>query len=128
MTYGINGDHEADKIKQDYFRRLKFTYLEQEAKREFLDSITGDEPKGARPGENEERGEQRVDTSPSCHVSFRKEVWPLTYESISEQINARKKAALKTTKAEVDEMRETALRLAQENATSEWSCHSARIV
>ena len=32
-------------------------YLEQEAKRNFLFSITGDEPQGVRPGENEERGE-----------------------------------------------------------------------
>jgi hypothetical protein len=41
---------------QDHFRRLKFNYLEQEAKRNFLFSITGDEPQGVQPGENEALG------------------------------------------------------------------------
>jgi hypothetical protein len=39
-----------------YFRNLKFKYLEQEAKRSFLFSITGDEPQRVMPGENEELG------------------------------------------------------------------------
>ena len=49
--------------RQDYFRRLKFTYLEQEAKRNFLFSITGDEPQSVAPGENERLGSQ-------AHVSL----------------------------------------------------------
>ena len=41
---------------QDCFRRLKFNYLEQETKRNFLFSITGDDPRAVSPGENEALG------------------------------------------------------------------------
>ncbi|WRT67088.1 uncharacterized protein IL334_004054 [Kwoniella shivajii] len=74
--------------QKDYFRRLKFTYLEQEAKRHFLSSIMGDEPQRVEPGENEER----------------------------ELINTEKKAALKTTKSSIEEMRSMTVKLAEENA------------
>jgi len=43
---------------KEYLRRLKFTHLEQEAKRKFLVSITGDEPQRVQPGDNEELGER----------------------------------------------------------------------
>lgn len=47
----------AELIKvQDCFRRLKFNYLEQETKRNFLFSITGDDPRAVSPGENEALG------------------------------------------------------------------------
>ncbi|ORY33785.1 hypothetical protein BCR39DRAFT_519226 [Naematelia encephala] len=75
--------------QKEYFRRLKFNYLEQEAKRKFLVSITGDEPQGVQPGENEER----------------------------EMINREKKARLKAAKAELDSMRSEAIDLATANAT-----------
>ncbi|CAD6569536.1 MAG: hypothetical protein TREMPRED_005287 [Tremellales sp. Tagirdzhanova-0007] len=82
----VKDEMEAQK---EYFRRLKFTYLEQEAKRYFLFSITGDEPQGVQPGENEQL----------------------------EQSNAQKKAALKATKADIDQMQVEALQLAKGNAT-----------
>ncbi|WWD15623.1 hypothetical protein CI109_100045 [Kwoniella shandongensis] len=74
--------------QKDYFRRLKFTYLEQEAKRHFLASITGTEPQRVEPGENEER----------------------------ETINAAKKASLKSTKSTIEEMRAQTVQLAEDNA------------
>ncbi|WWC69508.1 uncharacterized protein I206_103450 [Kwoniella pini CBS 10737] len=74
--------------QKDYFRRLKFTYLEQEAKRHFLSSIMGDEPQRVEPGENEER----------------------------ELTNAEKKRVLKEAKSEIDEMRAFTVRLAEDNA------------
>ncbi|KAK4684696.1 hypothetical protein P7C73_g5473, partial [Tremellales sp. Uapishka_1] len=73
--------------QKDYFRRLKFNYLEQEAKRNFLYSITGDEPQNIQPGENEEL----------------------------EIVNAEKKALLKATKQEIENMRLEAIRLAKSN-------------
>ncbi|GFZ46197.1 hypothetical protein JCM24511_04444 [Saitozyma sp. JCM 24511] len=81
----IGPEMEAQK---DHFRRLKFNYLEQEAKRNFLFSITGDEPQGVQPGENE----------------------------ALEQSNAEKKAALKAYKAHIDEMRGETIELAKSNA------------
>lgn len=42
--------------QKEYFRRLKFTHLEQEAKRNFLFTIMGDEPQGVQPGDNEALG------------------------------------------------------------------------
>lgn len=42
--------------QKDYFRRLKFKFLEQEAKKSFLFSITGDVPQRVMPGENEALG------------------------------------------------------------------------
>lgn len=54
---------------QDYFRKLKFKFLEQDAKLEFLAAISGDEPKVLQMGENEEKGERAnvvVPTHPSC--------------------------------------------------------------
>ncbi|RXK36705.1 hypothetical protein M231_06012 [Tremella mesenterica] len=81
----VKAEMEAQK---DYFRRLKFTYLEQEAKRNFLFSITGDEPQVVPPGENEER----------------------------EIINAQKKAALKALKEEIATMQQEAVQLARMNA------------
>ncbi|KAK8870084.1 hypothetical protein IAR55_000654 [Kwoniella newhampshirensis] len=74
--------------QKDYFRRLKFTYLEQEAKRHFLASITGTEPQRVEPGENEER----------------------------EIVNAEKKASLKSTKSAIEEMRTRTVQLAEDNA------------
>ncbi|WVR05241.1 hypothetical protein IAU60_002253 [Kwoniella sp. DSM 27419] len=74
--------------QKEFFRRLKFTYLEQEAKRHFLSSIMGDEPQQVQPGENEER----------------------------ELINAKKKAELKATKASIEEMRQMTIKWAEENA------------
>ncbi|WWC61172.1 uncharacterized protein I303_103752 [Kwoniella dejecticola CBS 10117] len=74
--------------QKDYFRRIKFTYLEQQAKRHFLSSIMGDEPQRVEPGENEER----------------------------ELINAEKKKILKETKSGIDEMRSLTVKLAEENA------------
>ncbi|WVO12826.1 hypothetical protein L204_100434 [Cryptococcus depauperatus] len=73
--------------QKDYFRRLKFAYLEQDAKRHFLASITGEEPQRVEPGENEER----------------------------ERINAEKKAVLKTAKHDIEEMRSTTIHLAGKN-------------
>lgn len=43
-------------IMQDFFRKLKFKYLEQEAKLEFIQSITSESPKLLEPGENNQRG------------------------------------------------------------------------
>lgn len=79
---------EEMKAQKDYFRKLKFTYLEQDAKRHFLASITGDEPQRVEPGENEER----------------------------ELINAEKKERLKAAKAGIEDMRTTSVKLAEENA------------
>ncbi|KIR58679.1 hypothetical protein I314_05518 [Cryptococcus bacillisporus CA1873] len=79
---------EEMKAQKDYFRKLKFTYLEQDAKRHFLASITGDEPQRVEPGENEER----------------------------ELINAEKKERLKAAKAGIEDMRTTSVQLAEENA------------
>ncbi|XAO24064.1 hypothetical protein I312_102854 [Cryptococcus bacillisporus CA1280] len=79
---------EEMKAQKDYFRKLKFTYLEQDAKRHFLASITGDEPQRVEPGENEER----------------------------ELINAEKKERLKAAKADIEDMRTTSVQLAEENA------------
>lgn len=53
-------------------------------------NITGDEPEGVQPGENDEL----------------------------ERINAQKKAALKGAKAELDDMRELSIQLAAQNAES----------
>ena len=83
---------EETDAQKDYLRRLKFTYLEQEAKRNFLFSITGEEPQGVLPGENE----------------------------ALEKSNELKKRALKGLKTEVEEMREEAIALARENAASEF--------
>ncbi|WVQ71594.1 hypothetical protein IAR50_001134 [Cryptococcus sp. DSM 104548] len=74
--------------QKDYFRRLKFTYLEQGAKRHFLASITGEEPQSVAPGENEEL----------------------------EASNAQKKAELKAVKAEIENMRTETVALAEQNA------------
>ncbi|WVW83168.1 hypothetical protein I302_105186 [Kwoniella bestiolae CBS 10118] len=74
--------------QKEYFRRLKFTYLEQEAKRHFLSSIMLEEPPTVEQGENEER----------------------------ERINAEKKAVLKETKSTIEEMRSMTVKLAEENA------------
>ncbi|KAE8538047.1 hypothetical protein D1P53_006114 [Cryptococcus gattii VGV] len=79
---------EEMKAQKDYFRKLKFTYLEQDAKRHFLASITGDEPQRVEPGENEER----------------------------ELINAEKKERLKAAKVGIEDMRTTSVKLAEENA------------
>ncbi|KGB74278.1 hypothetical protein I307_05009 [Cryptococcus deuterogattii 99/473] len=79
---------EEMKAQKDYFRKLKFTYLEQDAKRHFLASITGDEPQRVEPGENEER----------------------------ELINAEKKERLKAAKAGIEDMRTTSVKLAEQNA------------
>ncbi|KJE02173.1 hypothetical protein I311_04229 [Cryptococcus gattii NT-10] len=79
---------EEMKAQKDYFRKLKFTYLEQDAKRHFLASITGDEPQRVEPGENEER----------------------------ELINAEKKERLKAAKVGIEDMRNTSVKLAEENA------------
>ncbi|WVQ78048.1 hypothetical protein IAT38_000129 [Cryptococcus sp. DSM 104549] len=85
--------------QKEYFRRLKFTYLEQDAKRHFLASITGAEPQVVQPGENEER----------------------------EAINAEKKAALKAAKAEIEEMRTATVKLAEDSTQKhkEMSHHLA---
>ncbi|ODN84746.1 hypothetical protein L202_00625 [Cryptococcus amylolentus CBS 6039] len=74
--------------QKDYFRRLKFTYLEQGAKRHFLASITGEEPQRVEPGENEEL----------------------------EASNAQKKAELKAVKTDIENMRTEAVVLAEQNA------------
>lgn len=42
--------------RQDAFRGLKFTFLDQEAKRQFLFSITGDAPQVVEEGENDALG------------------------------------------------------------------------
>ncbi|WVQ70141.1 uncharacterized protein L199_008366 [Kwoniella botswanensis] len=74
--------------QKEYFRRLKFTYLEQEAKRHFLSSIILEEPPTVEQGENEER----------------------------ERINAEKKAILKETKLTIEDMRSMTVKLAEDNA------------
>ncbi|WWC90102.1 uncharacterized protein L201_005035 [Kwoniella dendrophila CBS 6074] len=74
--------------QKEYFRRVKFTYLEQEAKRHFLSWIIGDEPQRVEPGENEER----------------------------EISNAAKKAVLKEAKLSIENMRKTTVKLAETNA------------
>ncbi|KAK6902882.1 hypothetical protein L486_08378 [Kwoniella mangroviensis CBS 10435] len=74
--------------QKEYFRRLKFTYLEQEAKRHFLSSIMLEEPPTVEQGENEER----------------------------ERINAEKKAILKETKSTIEDMRSMTVKLAEDNA------------
>ncbi|WVF72244.1 hypothetical protein IAT40_007056 [Kwoniella sp. CBS 6097] len=74
--------------QKDYFKRLKFTYLEQEAKRHFLASVMGEDPQTVQPSQNEEL----------------------------EAINAKKKAALKTLKSDIEEMRSSSIKLAEDNA------------
>ena len=41
---------------QDYLSKLKFTYLEQDAKRNFLQAVTIEDPQGVPAGENEALG------------------------------------------------------------------------
>lgn len=41
---------------QDFFRKLKFKYLEQEAKSEFTHSIVGETPRVLAPRENDKLG------------------------------------------------------------------------
>lgn len=41
---------------QDYFRLMKFKYLEQHAKLDLMHNLTGEEGKILEPGENEEKG------------------------------------------------------------------------
>lgn len=71
---------------------MKFTYLEQEAKRNFLYSITGDEPQGVQAGENEDL----------------------------EEANAVAKGELKALKGEIEEMRLKSVEIAKRNAQSEY--------
>ncbi|KAL7422301.1 hypothetical protein Q5752_002947 [Cryptotrichosporon argae] len=84
----VRDEMEAQK---DYFRRLKFTYLEQEAKRNFLYAITGDEPPSVSQGENE----------------------------ALEASNADKKAALKTAKEAIAADVDAAFALARTNAVAQ---------
>jgi hypothetical protein len=73
---------------------LKFTYLEQEAKRNFLYSITGDEPQGVQAGENEDL----------------------------ERENAITKGELKALKDEIEDMRLKSIEIAKSNAQSQSPC------
>ncbi|WVQ98684.1 hypothetical protein IAU59_005815 [Kwoniella sp. CBS 9459] len=78
---------EEMQLQKEYVKRLKFTHIEQEAKRHFLASVMGDDPPTVQPGQNEEL----------------------------EAINAEKKAALKTLKTGLYETRDSIIRLAEIN-------------
>ena len=85
-----------------------------------MSSITGHEPQGVQPGENEERGE-------ALSTAFSMPAIPRSDVLLSETINAQKKALLKVTKAEIEEMREIAAQLARENEIRrylDWSIRS----
>ncbi|KAI5452443.1 hypothetical protein NCC49_000606 [Naganishia albida] len=71
---------------KDYFRLMKFKYLEQHAKLDLMHNLTGEEGKILEQGENEEK----------------------------ERTNAKKKAALKANKVHLEELRAEALKLSHE--------------
>ncbi|ORX39846.1 hypothetical protein BD324DRAFT_615220 [Kockovaella imperatae] len=81
----LKEESEAEKAT---FRKLKYTYIEQGAKVNFVMNITGDEPMGLQPGENE-----------GLQIT-----------------NKEKKAALKAVKDEVHGVRDEAISLAKDNA------------
>ncbi|KAJ9093474.1 hypothetical protein QFC19_008333 [Naganishia cerealis] len=78
---------------KDYFRLMKFKYLEQHAKLDLMHNLTGEDGKILEPGENEEK----------------------------ERTNAKKKAALKANKLHLEELRAEALKLSQEVSASHRS-------
>lgn len=52
------------RVLQDYFRLMKFKYLEQHAKLDLMHNLTGEEGKILEQGENEEKGES-INRNPS---------------------------------------------------------------
>jgi hypothetical protein len=80
---------EAAALKE-YFRKLKFAHLEQEAKRFFIYSITGDEPQGVSEEDNLR----------------------------AEGENAVKKAKLKALKGDIEGMQIKAVEIARSNTRS----------
>ncbi|KAJ9126457.1 hypothetical protein QFC24_002200 [Naganishia onofrii] len=80
---------------KDYFRLMKFKYLEQHAKLDLMHNLTGEEGKILEQGENEEK----------------------------ERTNAKKKAALKANKLHLEELRAEALKLSQEVSACKSTPH-----
>ncbi|OCF36536.1 hypothetical protein I316_01786 [Kwoniella heveanensis BCC8398] len=74
--------------QKEYFKRIKLTFLEQQAKMHFLSSVMGDDPATVQPGENEELETQ----------------------------NAEMKAELKVLKTSIEDMRSSTISLAEDNA------------